>query len=105
MLIFGASLDGGYSVRAGYCWLTRDGSMQVGAESWKWVWKLCVPERVRLFIWQCMHNPIPSAAVLARRGIPIDSACRLCSASSESVLQCLRVIVLLFLRYGIVLFF
>lgn len=58
ILTWQSSLNGVYSVGDDYEWLRRDALGFFSGESWTWIWKLRVPEKVRLFVWQCCHCKI-----------------------------------------------
>ena len=63
------SPDGGFSVASCYAWLLAKLSNPVPPVPWSWIWKVHVPEKGRVFAWQGLHNYLPTAAVLARRGV------------------------------------
>lgn len=53
------SNTGSYTVSEGYNWLRDLQLEQHPQEDWKWVWKLAVPEKVRLFVWRAVHGALP----------------------------------------------
>ena len=54
---------------------------------WKGLWRLHMPEKIKLFWWQIGHNVIPVGEWLGKRGGPIG--CPLCSSPIESLRHCL----------------
>lgn len=58
-------------------------------EWWKFLWNLRIPNKVRIFIWRACQNLIPTSLNLAKRGIPCNDFCLVCSAESESTVRAL----------------
>lgn len=54
------------------------------------LWKVVVPENVKVFVWQALHNSLPVSVVLAHRGVPLSDRCQLCNSLPESSLHCLH---------------
>lgn len=52
--------------------------------NWMLIWKLKVPPRVKLFLWQGEHNKLPTYDILKQRSMIDDSICRWCKQSEES---------------------
>ena len=50
---------------------------------YKWIWKLDVAPKIRIFLWQICHNALPSRGTLLRRGIQLDPVCVACSVDIE----------------------
>ncbi|XP_057811890.1 uncharacterized protein LOC131026138 [Salvia miltiorrhiza] len=80
-----------YSVKSGYLLVVeikqRDEastSRQVGV-LWKWVWSLEVIPKVKMFLWKCLSNCLPTAMALRGRGIDVDGFCRRCGLSEETL--------------------
>ena len=51
----------------------------------RWVWKLDVPPKLKIFLWQICHNSLGVRAVLAHRHIIPFNHCALCSGHEESL--------------------
>ena len=52
---------------------------------WKKIWKIRVPERVKMLIWRIATNTIPVKEVLGQR-VELDSQeCVLCQDGQESI--------------------
>lgn len=66
--------------------MAKSGEVQasVDGSSWKLVWKLNVPPKVRVFWWRAMHNFLPSKQDLRRHVIP-ESHCEMCGDPVESL--------------------
>ncbi|CAL1355748.1 unnamed protein product [Linum trigynum] len=60
------------------------------SKTWKEIWKLEVPERVRCFMWLVAHNRISSNEQRAKRHISVTSGCFRCENQVESTLHILR---------------
>ena len=56
---------------------------------WKFLWRLRIPPKVKLFIWKAVHNWIPTAINLISHGIKIDPLCRICLKKVESSIHVL----------------
>jgi len=49
----------------------------------KWIWKLDVMPKIKIFLWQLCHNALPSRATLLRRGMQLDPVCKSCTLDIE----------------------
>lgn len=78
-----------YSVRSAYRLLKEDqtaAAMATAGEtmasgddrSWRQVWKLNVPLKVRVFWWRVLHISLPSKVELKRRHVAMESFCEMC---------------------------
>jgi len=54
------------------------------AWSFKWIWQLDIMPKIKIFLWQLLHNAVPVHGVLVRRGLNIDPAFSLCMNDIES---------------------
>jgi len=52
---------------------------------YKWIWKLDVMPKIKIFLWQLCHNALPSRGTLLRRGLQIDPLCSTCFADIEDL--------------------
>ena len=60
------------------------------AESWwKFLWRLNLPLKVKLFMWKACHNWIPTHVNLANHGVQLNTVCPLCLKSNETSLHAL----------------
>ena len=49
----------------------------------KWIWKLDIMPKIKIFLWQLCHKALPSRGTLLRRGIQLDPVCPACTADLE----------------------
>lgn len=59
---------GRFSV-AGTYWKTRQWSMHdyhpLQGKDWQWLWRLKIQDRLKLFLWKCLHSAIPLRGLFA----------------------------------------
>jgi len=81
---WGFSGTGNFSVKSA-TWLAH-GPAEHSTSTWhfNWIWKLDVPPKIRVFLWQMLHNALPLRDTLYRRGIQIDNDCPLCTGNLEN---------------------
>lgn len=81
-----------YRIKTGYKVALRqcegNGNRGVSNQSsqqvfWKRIWKLEVPNKVKLFIWRACSNILPTAVNLFQRKILDSPACTRCGLSCE----------------------
>ena len=50
------------SVKSAYIFLSKQAQSktQVTNFSWSWIWKIPIPPKIKLFLWKCAHNRVPS---------------------------------------------
>ncbi|XP_012836236.1 PREDICTED: uncharacterized protein LOC105956874 [Erythranthe guttata] len=65
------------------------GSSLVSSRSWKWLWDLNLPNKIKIFLWRCCNNLLPTRQNLTNRKILENSLCEICGAAEEDVLHCL----------------
>lgn len=49
------------------------------------IWKLNIPPKLKLFWWKVLHNGLPVAENLNRRGMKIYNLCQVCGEEVETV--------------------
>lgn len=84
---------GFYSVRSAYRLLDRartrggatDGPSGSGTATWKKIWKLKVPPKIRVFWWRVMHEFLPAKQILCYRHVEPTANCETCGADEESI--------------------
>jgi ribonuclease HI len=79
---------GHFTVAAAYRLITG-GDMHDGDKKWSQIWKINSMERVRVFIWQMVHDRLKTKARLASWQIG-DSCCNTCLLFDETTLHVLR---------------
>ncbi|XP_039796349.1 uncharacterized protein LOC120661524 [Panicum virgatum] len=56
--------------------------------SWKRIWQLRCPPKIRHFLWRFTHNSLPLRMNIARRGMEIDTRCPVCWRLGEDGGHC-----------------
>ena len=56
-----------------------------GDLTWKQIWRLCVPPKVRVFWWRVVNGFLPAKGVLHKRHIERVPNCDVCGAEEESI--------------------
>ncbi|KAK3193891.1 hypothetical protein Dsin_025201 [Dipteronia sinensis] len=51
---------------------------------WNSLWNMCLPPKVRVFVWRAYHNALPSLESLWKRTIVDLPRCSRCKANGES---------------------
>ena len=52
--------------------------------SWKWLWKLAIPSKIKIFIWRLLHGMLATGSELLRRKLTNDGSCIRCGETMES---------------------
>lgn len=84
------SEEGRYSVRDGYLWLREKGVTMDGGFDGSWIWKLDVPEKVRMFVWLGLHEVLPVNQLCFCCRMAKSSECSQCRMGPEDGIHCLR---------------
>lgn len=86
------SKDGSYSVKSGYYAVRRRGIEQDATVNsqhthflFKYIWNVDVPPKLKHFWWRSLHNGLPVADNLKKRGLRVDAICQLCGEEDETV--------------------
>ena len=53
--------------------------------SWKWLWKINIPPKVKIFVWRLIHGLLPMGIALLKRKIHIDGICNKCGEDVETI--------------------
>lgn len=56
---------------------------------WKTLWKLKVPNKIKVFGWRAYHNILPTHVNLAQKQIIQDNRCEACKTEPETVIHAL----------------
>lgn len=91
------SRSGYYSVKSAY-YITRDikKSRQAALSSsgsvtttrnWSYIWKLRLPNTLKVFVWRLLKNGLPVTSNLVRRNISIDNVCPICKEAEETTIH------------------
>ena len=81
--------SGEYSVKTGYKLLCEEENSSVASSSdrlkhdlfWKCIWKLCIPNKIKLLLWQVCSNALPTKENLKKRKILDDAKCSACHSA------------------------
>lgn len=87
--IWDGSNNGTYSVSDGYAWLQNQ-NVHEDPVDWTWIWKLRIPEKIRVFVWSCLHEALPTNAKRHGCNLAPNPSCTRCSADREDILHVLR---------------
>ena len=69
---------GEFSVKSMYRWLAYGG---VSDPTLKKIWRLKIPLKIRVFLWQVIHDRLPTREQILKRYGPTDGKCPLCGSS------------------------
>ena len=91
------SSNGDYSCKSGYRFL-KDEAEQLDTNRvpplkdknlWKAIWSMCVPQKVKNFLWRTCHNAIPTKQALMKRTIISDPTSERCRVDIKDPLHAL----------------
>lgn len=85
-----SSPDGVYSARTTYFWLASGSLAENNFPIWNWLWKLKVPENIKLLLWFIFHKIVLVNELRWARGVADSALCSRCNQNSESILHCFR---------------
>ncbi|KAL8143934.1 hypothetical protein V2J09_016966 [Rumex salicifolius] len=90
-LTWSFSKDGMYTVSSAYVGLTdfNRGQSDVG-DIFRVLWRIKVPERIRMFLWLGVHGRLMKNAERFRRHLTSDPRCAVCSDGEETLLHLFR---------------
>ena len=63
--------------------------LEGGSQVWAKVWKMKVPNKIRVFAWRACQNILPTCENLFHRKVALDAYCERCNQAPESVLHVL----------------
>ncbi|XP_057755722.1 uncharacterized protein LOC130974897 [Arachis stenosperma] len=79
-----------YSAKQGYLCLIQKKLTWDRNINWLWLWKARVPEKLRLLVWLCLHDAVPTQYLHFRRHLSSSSLCTRCNQLPETILHCFR---------------
>ncbi|KAL4316715.1 hypothetical protein AHAS_Ahas15G0312800 [Arachis hypogaea] len=79
-----------YFAKQGYLWLIRNKLNWDRNINWLWLWKARVPEKLRLLVWLCLHDAVPTQYLRFQRHLSSSSLCTRCNQLLETILHCFR---------------
>ena len=56
---------------------------------WAAIWKLWIPNKIKVFTWRACHEILPTAVNLTRRRVIYEDKCSMCTTESESTIHAL----------------
>ena len=56
---------------------------------WTAIWKLRLPNKIKVFTWRACHEILPTAVNLTRRKVITDDKCSVCTRETESTFHAL----------------
>ncbi|XP_055961881.1 uncharacterized protein LOC130015554 [Mercurialis annua] len=81
-LIWHYTPDGNYAVKSGYYIALHKGFREyqslnphLSKNDWKLLWNLKIPNKIKIFIWRCLYDGLPTGAALCHR-LQIPSDCK-----------------------------
>ncbi|XP_056688407.1 uncharacterized protein [Spinacia oleracea] len=82
--IWGCTNSGEFSVKSA-TWLAHE--LPVSDKKWefRWIWKLNIAPKLKIFLWQICHKSIPTKETLFHRKIIPSSCCPRCNHASENI--------------------
>lgn len=91
------SVDGLYSVKAGYKLLVDDelssnvgsSTVSLSKSTWKGLWKMMTPNKIKTLSWLANLDALPTRVNLVKRKVLTDPTCQACVADQESTLHAL----------------
>ncbi|KAL0011163.1 hypothetical protein SO802_006271 [Lithocarpus litseifolius] len=61
----------------------------VAKQIWAILWKLRIPNKIKVFAWRACHEILPTAVNLTRRRIILEDKCSLCTGEPETTIHAL----------------
>ena len=81
-------LYGVYSVKSGYSWLLH-GLIRFPLYDWSWCFKLKIPEKIMVLLWQISHWTLPTNVLRYERSLALSPDCVSCFGQTETMMHCL----------------
>lgn len=66
-------------------WLAHGLNMKEENTSYGWLWKVDVPPKIKIFLWQLQFQAWPVRHELRRRDMQINHECPLCEEEGEDI--------------------
>jgi len=83
--------NGVYSTSSGFALLTsRHSAADHNSTSWRWIWRMKVPEKFKFLVWLACHEVVPTLALSNHRNMAASPTCSRCGDHDKTVLHCLR---------------
>ena len=62
----------------------------VGKLIWPVLWKLCIPNKIKVFGWRACNDIVPTKCNLVKRRIINEEKCQICTKEAESAIHIIR---------------
>lgn len=90
-IIWFHSINGCYLAKTGYSWmLLRRIGPGPHRSLWKFIWKLRLPPKVRIFAWQLGNELLPTNLKRATINPDVNKMCPRCNSFEESIIHAVR---------------
>jgi hypothetical protein len=89
-IIWLSSITRIYNPKSAYLWLLKSYVTLNSDRHWFWIWKLKIPEKVRLMIWKIWHDCLPTNSLHFKQHLTSSLTCYCCNKKEEDILHCLR---------------
>ena len=90
------SKDGEFTVRSAYYMLLKEEKDNQAASSrrrdtfeWKRIWEAKLPPKIKHFAWRAVNEGLAVSTQLVKRGVDMETRCKMCGEKEESVLHAL----------------
>uniref|UniRef100_A0A803QHJ7 Piwi domain-containing protein n=1 Tax=Cannabis sativa TaxID=3483 RepID=A0A803QHJ7_CANSA len=86
------SKNGEYSVKSGYrmaCELKAERQQSddhLAVQWWRKLWRLKIPQKIKVFVWKLAHGWLPTSTVLAKRHVSTTGGCSRCSPHNSEII-------------------
>lgn len=82
------TVDGKYAVKSGYhFWLNNSGNNRNRRTGWSELWKLEVPQKIKVFLWRFGRNNVSVRNLLRGKGVQLPIICPMCEKDVEHLLH------------------
>lgn len=83
------SVKSGYQVALNMKFPDPPGCSRSNDSKWSIIWKLSLPEKIKIFVWKATKNLLPTAENLCKHGIVQEAHCKRCGNRVENILHVL----------------
>lgn len=83
---------GGYTVKSAYAMLQENNTeavSEIDTDTWKKVWSLKLPPKVKNFMWRSLTECLPTKDNLIKKKVAVIQSCPVCNLESETVFHTL----------------
>ncbi|KAM1258231.1 hypothetical protein EV1_037460 [Malus domestica] len=101
ILIWNAEANGKFSSQSAYHLAQMHGDVNGGQAGgsvlngdvkflWKAIWRAKVPEKVKICVWRCCLNAVPTPSNLKKKKVLMEISCIFCRGDEETIKHLLR---------------